>query len=404
MTKDEFHPATIRYIKKTPAAHRKFKGQYFTPQSIREKLLSQLPRKIKSPKIIDPACGTGEFLISAQEYFQSPQLYGWEIEKELVTITKEVVPKAKIKLADTLQEKIKPEYDFVIGNPPYFEFKPKELTRRKFAQVINGRINIFNLFIKIGLDLLKPNGYLAYVIPPSMNNGAYFAKLRDYIVQNANIEYLIIIKDSKLFHKAQQTVMLLVLKKTKNKGDYIFQKNGIRIFTPNSDLLKKAFKQKTTLKDLGYQVKTGRLVWNQNKKLLTNDSQKGIPLIWSRNITSKGLKIPGNFEKPQYVKVDNYDYGPAIVVNRITGSVGKAKLKAALVPEGMKFIAENHVNVIFPSKQLNLIQTSKNQKALNLEEILNQLRSPQKAKLIHYITGNTQISKTELENLFPINI
>ena len=404
MNKNEFHPATIKYIKKTPAAHRKSKGQYFTPQSIREKLLSQLPRRIKSPKIIDPACGTGEFLISAQKYFQSPQLYGWEIEKELVTITKEIVPKAKIKLADTLQEKIKPEYDFVIGNPPYFEFKPKGLTRRKFAQVINGRINIFNLFIKIGLDLLKPNGYLAYVVPPSMNNGAYFAKLRDYIVQNANIEYLTIIKDSQLFHNAQQTVMLLVLKKTKNKCDYIFQKNGIRIFTPDSDLLKKAFKQKTTLKDLGYQVKTGRLVWNQNKKLLTNDSQKGIPLIWSRNITSKGLKIPGNFEKPQYVKVDNYDCGPAIVVNRITGSVGKAKLKAALVPERMKFIAENHVNVIFPPKQLSLIQTSKKQKTLNLEEILNQLRSPQKTKLIRYITGNTQISKTELENLFPINI
>ncbi len=404
MKKDEFHPTTIKYIKKTPVSYRKSNGQYFTPRSIREKLLSQLPKKIKNPKIIDPACGTGEFLISAEKYFSCPQLYGWEIEKELVTIAKEIIPKAKIKLTNTLQEGIKPSYDFVIGNPPYFEFKPEKSVRKKFAQIINGRVNIFNLFIKIGLDLLKPNGYLAYVVPPSMNNGAYFAKLRDYIIQNANIEYISIVENSQLFYKAQQTIMLLVLKKVKNKSNYIFQKNGIRIFTPNSNLLKKAFKQKATLKDLGYQVKTGRLVWNQNKKLLTDNSQEGVPLIWAKNITSKGLKIPGNFEKPQYVKVNDYDKGPAIVVNRITGSIGKAKLKAALVPKGMKFIAENHVNVIFPPKQLIFSQTPENQKTLDLEEILNQLKAPQKTSLIRYITGNTQISKNELENLFPIDV
>jgi len=402
MTKNNFHSETIKYIQKTPVVHRKSRGQYFTPQPIIKKLLNQLPKTISKPKVIDPACGTGEFLISAKKYFKSAQLHGWEIEKELANIAQKINPGARVKLTDTLQEKIKPVYDFIIGNPPYFEFNPKNGLRRKFSQVINGRVNIFNLFIKIGLDLLKPNGYLAFVVPPSMNNGAYFAKLRKYIVHRANIECLRIIKDGDLFHDAQQTVMLLVLKKAKNKGDFIFQKNGILIFTPEPKLLKEAFGQKTTLKDLGYQVKTGRLVWNQNKKLLTNDSQKGIPLIWSKNITKKGLKIPGNFEKPQYVKTNNHDKGPAIVVNRIIGSVGKAQLKAALVPSGMKFIAENHVNVIFPPKQLSLISTVK--KGLDIEEVLDQLKSPKKTELIHYITGNTQMSKTELENLFPFDI
>lgn len=402
MKNDEFHPATVKYIKKTPVSYRKSKGQYFTPLSIREKLLSQLPNKITNPKIIDPSCGTGEFLISAQKYFpgfSESKLYGWEIEKELVTIAKELVPRAIIKLTNTLQEKINPSCDFVIGNPPYFEFKPEQSLRKRFARVINGRVNIFNLFIKIGLDLLKPNGYLAYIVPPSMNNGAYFAKLRDYIIQNANIEYLSIVKDNQLFHKAQQTIMLLVLKKAKNKGDYIFKKNGISIFTPNSNLLKEAFKQKVTLKDLGYRVKTGRLVWNQNKNLLTNNQKEGKLLIWAHNIDKKklSLKLPvSNPRKPQYIKRQDCDTGPAIVVNRITGSVSLTKLRAAIVPAGMEFFAENHVNVIFPPEY------NGKGKNLSLKCIAEQITSLEKNEIMRNITGNTQISKTELENLFPL--
>ena len=35
---------------------------------------------------------------------------------------------------------------------------------------------------------------------------------------------------------------------------------------------------------------------------------------------------------------------------------------------------------------------------------MNQLSSPQKLQIIKSITGNTQISKNELEKLFPIDI
>ena len=42
----------------------------------------------------------------------------------------------------------------------------------------NGRTNAYAFFVYLGLKLLKPNGYLAYVISSSMNNGTYFRKLR----------------------------------------------------------------------------------------------------------------------------------------------------------------------------------------------------------------------------------
>lgn len=406
MDKTEFHQATIEYIKQTDLNYRKSKGQYFTPKSIREKLLNQLPKSKTQLKILDPACGTGEFLLSARQYFQSPQLYGWDIEEKLVQIARKLVPEAELKATDSLNEDITTKFDFVIGNPPYFEFKPERKIRNRFSAVINGRVNIFSLFVKLGIDLLKPGGYLAYVIPPSMNNGAYFLRLRKYITKHANIEYLSVLNNSQLFHKALQTIMLLVVKKGKNKGNYIFKKNGLMIFTENPEYLKKAFQGKKTLRDLGFQVKTGRLVWNQNRKLLTSDSKKGIPLIWAKNITPKGLKLK-NHHRPQYVMINDYDVGPAIVVNRITGAVGESKLKAALVPGKMKFMAENHVNVIYPPSpncQLGLLEVNGNSKQIDLKELLPQLRSPDKLQLIQSITGNTQISKTELENLLPIDV
>jgi hypothetical protein len=95
------------------------------------------------------------------------------------------------------------------------------------------------------------------------------------------------------------------------------------------------------------------------------------------------------------------------VVNRITGSINSVKLKAAVIPAGKKFIAENHVNVVFPpSRKSQLKFDFGNIKQINLPlgKIAKQLVSRDKLEVIKNITGNTQISKTELENLFPITI
>lgn len=383
-----------------PLQHRKAYGQYFTPKSIREELLKRLPKK-QGPKVLDPGCGTGEFLLTAKEYFKNPELIGWDIDEELVKISQKLVPGARIEKADALMRSDYEEYDFVIGNPPYFEFAPDVNIKKRYAEAISGRINIYSLFIYQSIKLLKKGGYLAYVVSSSMNNGAYFANLRKSIVKNCNIEYLSVLEPSDLFHEALQSVMLLILKKSPNKGDYIFEKNGILIFSEHTDYLESAFRGKTTLSELGYTVRTGRLVWNENKHLLTYEAEGNIPLIWSYNVTPEGLKL-NDVQRPQYVKIkDDYDIGPAIVVNRVVGRPGSGIIKAALIPEGMKFIGENHVNVIFPPKQARLLGP---QKPVDLSEILKQLNSVEKVRIIQSITGNTQISKKELENLFPIDL
>ncbi len=391
---------TIQYVKNTAREYRKSKGQYFTPRSLREALLERLPKK-RNPKILDPGCGTGEFLITAKKYFESPELYGWEIDEKLVEISRGLVPGALIERVDTLEKRETEKYDFVIGNPPYYEFKPTKEMRKEFGNVINGRVNMYGLFIYKGINLLKEGGYLAFVVPPSMNNGAYFAKLRKFIVDSCNIEYLSIQEAPCLFHEALQSVMLLILKKGGNRGTHVFRRNGILIFSEKAEILQKSFRGKTSLCELGYRVHTGRLVWNQNKHLLTDRQGENTFLVWSHNIVKEGLKLNNN-KKPQFVKNVSYDVGPAIVVNRIVGRPGRGKIKAALVPEGMRFIAENHVNVISHNEQPTL--GVERVKELTLEDILSQLNSPEKIEVVQSITGNTQISKTELENLFPIEM
>jgi adenine-specific DNA-methyltransferase len=401
MDREELHKETIKYIREASLEHRKKLGQYFTPRTLREILFNKLP-KIKKPRILDPAAGTGEFLITAKKYYPDSQVYGREIDLALVNISRRVAPYAHIEQANFLRKYERKNFDFIIGNPPYFEFKPDPEIRKKYSEILNGRVNIYGIFIYKAIQLLKNGGYLAFIVPPSMNNGAYFAKLRNFIIANCNIEFLSVQQAPTLFNDALQSVMLLILKKGPSAGNYIFKKNGITIFSEEKEYLENIFKTSVTLSDLGYRVKTGKLVWNQNKDLLTDIRKGSVPLIWSHNITKKGIKLNNHRNKPQFAKTNLYEQGPVIVTNRIIGQPHKGSLRAAVVPKGMKFIAENHVNVIYPpDKQIRINFVNKE---TSIGSLVKQLNSSNNSKILFRLTGNTQISKNELEKLFPVKV
>ncbi|TXJ17098.1 methyltransferase domain-containing protein [Brachyspira aalborgi] len=395
---EEYTKESIDYLKNTDIKKRKKLGQYFTPKSIRELLLSKLPKK-DNADILDPACGSGEFLLSCKKYFKNPILYGFDIDKKLINISSKLVKNAIIKNFDFLNIDInKKKYDYIIGNPPYFELKLNEEIKKKYFDIIKGRVNIFSLFIKTGLDLLKDGGYLAYVVPPSMNNGAYFSKLREYVIKNSSLEYLHIIDGADNFHLANQKVMLIILKKTNSKksSKYIFKKNGITIFTEDKKFLNKAYKNTVSLKDIGYTVKTGNIIWNEHKEKLTNDKNNSTLLIWASNINNGKIIIGYTKGKPQYIKNISNDLiikSRVVVVNRITGSSKDINIKAAIVNE-KEFVCENHINVIYMSKNANC--------NYSLEDIFKALQDKTNIKVMRLISGNTQISKTELERLLPI--
>ena len=200
------------------------------------------------------------------------------------------------------------------------------------------------------------------------------------------------------FHSANQKVMLIILKKTNSKklSKYIFEKNGITIFTEDKKFLNNAYKNTVSLKEIGFGVKTGSIVWNEHKEKLTNDKNNSTLLIWASNIIDGKIRIPNTKNKPQYIKNIPSNLimkSRVVVVNRITGSSKDINIKLAIVDE-KEFVCENHVNMIYSLKNAN--------QNYSLEDILKALQDEKNIKLMRLISGNTQVSKTELERLLPI--
>jgi hypothetical protein len=139
-------------------------------------------------------------------------------------------------------------------------------------------------------------------------------------------------------------------------------------------------------------------VWNQRKADLRREPGRGtVPLVWAHNLTAarEVAWAPDHPKRPQYLREAHPDVGPAVVVNRITGTVGHGALRAALVPAGVRFVGENHVNVIQRDEGLFAAP-------MDYDAVLDGLRAERATTAVRLITGNTQVSSVELAHLVPI--
>lgn len=372
---------TNEWIKNKPIIYRNKMGQYFTPNKMKEIIMSLLPN-MDNANILEPSVGTGEFIPYIRNKFNNSNIDSYDIDVEILKLVDDSVNKMCISFLEINPE---PKYDFVIGNPPYGTYFNPSIKNR-FLEVISGRCNIYTLFIKQGIDSLKEGGYLAFVIPISMNSGSYFSKLREYIISKCEIEHIILFDDSE-FIDAQQNVQILILRKTFNTGKNVFKIRDLTFFTKDYNRLYELTNGKKTLKECGYLAKTGTIVWNQHKLNLTTDNTK-VKLIYSNNIKDGKLIEYKHPEKKQYIDTAREsDIYPSIVVNRIVGKVGSINIKSAIVNE--PFLGENHVNIIYPVTE-NVIL---------IDKVYESLNSSETKEIFEKLIGNTQISKTELEYL-----
>ena len=433
--------ATQWWLMETPLAERKRLGQYMTPEILRDKLLDRC-ELFAGMRVLDPGVGTGEFLKSVSARQPQAETHGWDVDPKVLEAALANAPLSRLAVRSALEEFDGEPFDLVIGNPPYFEFKAPPEMRRRFAGVIAGRVNVFALFFQVGLEALRAGGQLAYVVPPSMNSGAYFEPLRRYLLERAEIEFLEIQRHQGLFAGAQTPVQLLVLRKfgespSASVGDrgqdggergegeqgqseqrgqpgtlrnphgreplggqrhaFVRESAGFSrvLFLENPAEALSAFDGRRSLYELGYEAVTGTVVWNQHRKELRRASTNGeVPLIWSHNIND-GLRLSSDHRRPQYIETNKSTLcGQAIVVNRVVGAVGSGELRCALVGEGVRFLAENHVNVIRRREGLEPL--------IGWGRLLQGLQTKETAGFARLITGNTQISATELTHLLPI--
>ncbi len=196
------------------------------------------------------------------------------------------------------------------------------------------------------------------------------------------------------FEGAQQTVMLFVAQKgAPDPGTYWFRRGNLEILTEEPERLRALFEGASTLAELGCRVRTGRVVWNQRRSDLTDDPQGAVRLFWAHEIGAGRWKRSRVSGRPRYVRGVAADRGPAVLVNRVTGVGVRARLRAVAVPAGRRFLAENHVNVVFPPPDWDAART---------RALVSALLSERAARAVRLVTGNTQVSARELEQLVPV--
>lgn len=409
MIEGELTKASLTYLASTPLAKRKELGQYMTPRGIANIILKHL--KIKDgDKVLDPACGTGELLLAVKRTNPEASLFGWDIDGEILKVARKNLGKeSRISNKDALKAtNYEGVFDIVIANPPYFEFQPDLQQREYYSEVISGRANMYALFFKKSLEVVKENGFLAFIVPPSMNNGGYFHSLREYLLKNSEIKFMKVISDPTLFLGAQTSVQVLILqKKTKPKVNQKYIVNlreltGSRVsrflFTEDAKKFKENWVGAESIYNLGYDVITGPLSWNQYRVNLSprQENKYYLPVYYSKDIGQDGkISFNNAMDTRRYMdsKAKTPLSGEAILVNRIVGGVGTGSLRGIMVSGS--YFAENHVNVIIPRKGVP--------QKISLKRLHKKLiGNDELSSYIQAFTGNTQLSASELKYFIPI--
>lgn len=243
---------------------KKKNGIYYTPyeviKSISDKTLENIS-VIDNPfvKILDPACGSGNFLNymfdklyelykkdldkinkkfevkwdndSIKKHIVENNLFGADIDINAVIITKlRLLMKAKgsnicytnIIMCDTLIKYEKDylginqcnyifwsqEFDFIIGNPPYMNMQKsnaamKEYVSAHYKGIYSGQNDMYYYFMYRSIEKLKTGGVLGFIIPVYFIEATYALKLRRFLEDNLNIIYFKDLSYFKIFDNTE---------------------------------------------------------------------------------------------------------------------------------------------------------------------------------------------------------
>lgn len=249
---------------------------------------------VKNIKIVDPACGSGAFLITAfecllkqnnyiddkifdltgvkdlfsdttKEILQN-NIFGVDLNKESVEITKlslwlKTADKNKtlaslennIKCGNSLIDDVEiagelafdwekefPEifenggFDIVVGNPPYVSAEYISEIEKKYYEKIyysaSGRQNLYIIFYEKALNILKKSANLGFITPYTILKNMYYKEIREYILKNAKILEIVDFKGITVFEDAGVDSIIFMLKKEQKKEYKITYISNIRIF------------------------------------------------------------------------------------------------------------------------------------------------------------------------------
>lgn len=226
-----------------PAERRKDMGEYYTPPAICD-LITHLTIREGNDKVLDPACGSGGFLVSSYGRKRDllpeergshnqllSQLYGVDINRfpaHLSAINLAIqdlsshTDRVHIEVNDFFD--ISPDtmrfgreeagaggstqkrgvideiggFDAVVGNPPYIRYQnlgDREAIRDHLtavdAEYLSGMSDIYAYFITHGTQFLRDGGRLGVIISDRWLDTKYGADLQNFLLDNYKINAII---------------------------------------------------------------------------------------------------------------------------------------------------------------------------------------------------------------------
>ncbi|NMB65494.1 MAG: N-6 DNA methylase, partial [Spirochaetes bacterium] len=204
---------------------KKKKGQYFTPPAIVQYMVEQALQYHDNPftvKILDPACGSGQFLIYIYQYLLElykqhgishkeaaytichNNLFGYDIDPVACMIAQWNIQKLSgthtnichrdmLSTDDLFNKHNSLVFDIIIGNPPWgahFTHEQKQYFKQHYCSAISG-INSFTLFIERSLSLLHERGILSFLIPEAYLNIKAHQNSRQIVLSNTVIKEIV---------------------------------------------------------------------------------------------------------------------------------------------------------------------------------------------------------------------
>ncbi len=411
----------VLYTGMMPDRFRADRGAYYTPPALCERLLdlaTEAGVDWRTARVLDPACGGGAFLAPVARRMAESlagcrpdavlasihgRLAGFELDPFAAWMTQVFLDvtlrrfrsdatlplRPVVRVCDSLEQPPPSEpFDLVVGNPPYGRLKLSPRLRARFKRGLFGHANLYGVFTDLALRFTRPGGVVGYVTPTSFLAGEYFKALRALLGREAPPVSIDFVETrSGVFADVLQETLLAVYRSRGAPG-----LGRVHFISPRPDgsiattaagsfrlpaqpanpwlvprtptqtvLLRRARRLPCRLKDYGYTVSTGPLVWNRHKDGLRDRPGRGrYPLVWAESVRPDGIfefRAKKRNHKPYFQPTAEESWVvtdfPCALVQRTTAKeqcrrLIAAELPASFIDEHGAVVVENHLNMIRP--------------------------------------------------------
>jgi predicted RNA methylase len=321
----------LLYLSLSAISSRKARGAYFTPTKIVKKVIENIDFTTNisfDNKIIDPCCGSGNFLLQLPKSINLEQIYGKDIDLTSIKLTRiNMALKYSPKKIDVLYknftqgnflfDKEENKYQQIIGNPPWgYNFSKNEQNslREKYLTAKNNNIESYDTFVEKALSCLNTKGELFFVLPEAILNVKAHKTIRQIIAKSSKILYIEYLGN--IFSKVQCPSIIIKLQKTKAPT----KNSNIKIKTENREFVIKSERNTSDdifnfkMNDSEFEI-YNKITTIKNKVYLKNNSIFALGLVTGNNakyITTKKTSnseqiIKGsNISKYKIEKAENY--------------------------------------------------------------------------------------------------